>query len=177
VGVHPHPQQAEPKIPSLLNACEKGESPVVLPVLWIRIKVNSWIRIRLKVISRNRIRIRINLQMTDQNILNMSLFEHFLKGLSLYLEARIRIRIRIRMRILIRIGIRIRIRICIRIRIKVTSRIRIRIRFKVKGRIPIRIRIKVMLIRNTSCNHHLLNVVVLSEKKEVLKRPSMNEEI
>jgi hypothetical protein len=33
--------------------------------------------------------------MTSQNIWNMSLFEHFFKGLSLYLEARIRIRIRV----------------------------------------------------------------------------------
>ncbi len=59
---------------------------------------------------RNRIRIRIDLQMTGQNVLNMSLFEHFLKGLSLYLEARIWIWIRI----MVKIGIRIRIRIRIK---------------------------------------------------------------
>jgi hypothetical protein len=40
--------------------------------------------------------IRINLQMTSQNVWNMSLFEHFFKVLSLYLEARIRVRIRIK---------------------------------------------------------------------------------
>jgi hypothetical protein len=40
--------------------------------------VISWIR--------NRIRIRINLQMTSQNVWNMSLYEHFFKGLSFYLE-------------------------------------------------------------------------------------------
>ncbi len=56
----------------------------------IRIKVISWIRCRF--------RIRINLQMTRQNVWNMSLFEHFFKGLSLYLEARIWIRIRIRVK-------------------------------------------------------------------------------
>ncbi len=33
--------------------------------------------------------IRINLQMTSQNVWNMSLFERLFKGLSLYLEARI----------------------------------------------------------------------------------------
>jgi hypothetical protein len=42
------------------------------------------------------IRIRINFQMTSQNVRNMSLFEHFFKVLSLYLETRIWIRIRIR---------------------------------------------------------------------------------
>ncbi len=66
----------------------------------------------------------------------MSLFEHFFKVLSLYLESRIRIWIRIKV-----IGGRFRIRI----RIKVTSRFRIRI--KVTSRI--RIRIKVIGIRNT----------------------------
>jgi hypothetical protein len=37
------------------------------------------------------------LQMTSQNVWNLSLFEHFFKGfeLSLYLDARIRIRIRV----------------------------------------------------------------------------------
>jgi hypothetical protein len=56
--------------------------------------------------------IRINLQMTSQNeVWNMSLFEHFFKVLSGTLEPLFGSRIRIR----------------IRIRIKVTSRIRIRI--------------------------------------------------
>jgi hypothetical protein len=65
---------------------------------------SEWICNKLK----GRIRIRINLQMTSQNVWNMSLFEHFLRGWNLHLEARIRIRI------------------CI----IVTSRIRIRIRIK-----------------------------------------------
>ncbi len=80
-------------------------------------------RIHIKVISW--IRIRINLQMTSQNVWNMSLFEHFFKVLSLYLEARIRICIKLKRRI--------------RIRIKVTSRIWIRIHIKVASRIGIRI--------------------------------------
>ncbi len=58
----------------------------------------------------------------------MSLFEHFFKVLSLYMEARIRNRIPI----------------------KVKGRIRIRIRIKVTSRI--RIRIKVMRIRNIGCS-------------------------
>jgi hypothetical protein len=45
------------------------------------------IRIRIKVISWIPNRIRINLQMTCQNVWIMSLFEHFFKGLSLYLVA------------------------------------------------------------------------------------------
>ncbi len=65
----------------------------------------SWIR--------NRIWIRINLQMRGQNVLNMSLFEHCFKGLSLYLEARIWIWIRIMVK-MVKIGIRIRIRIRIK---------------------------------------------------------------
>jgi len=62
--------------------------------IWIMIpiKVISWIRIRIKVIRWTLIQIRINLQMTSQNVWNMSLFEHFFKVLSLYLEARIQIR-------------------------------------------------------------------------------------
>jgi hypothetical protein len=72
-------------------------------------------RIRIKVISW----IRINLQMTSQNVLNMSQFEPIFKVLSLYLEAGIRIRIKMTSRI--------------RIRIKVTSRIRIR-NTGIKGR-------------------------------------------
>ncbi len=39
------------------------------------------IRIRIKVTSWIRIRIRINLQMTSQSVWNMSIFEHFFKGL------------------------------------------------------------------------------------------------
>ncbi len=59
------------------------------------------IRIRIKVICwiRNQIRIYINLQMTSQHVWIMNLFEHCLKGLSLYLEARIWIRIRIRVKV------------------------------------------------------------------------------
>ncbi len=63
---------------------------------WIRIKYIPdphpyQHRIRIKVISwiRNRILIRINLQMASQNVWNMSLFECFSNGSSLYLEARI----------------------------------------------------------------------------------------
>jgi hypothetical protein len=93
----------------------------------IRLKVMSWIRIRSRIQVRSWIRSRIKLQMTCQNKWNMSLFEHFFKVLSLYLEARIRIRIIFKGRI--------------QIRIKVTIRIRIRIRN--------RIRIKVMRIGNT----------------------------
>jgi hypothetical protein len=63
------------------------------------------IRIRIKVVSWIRNRIRINLQMTSQNVWNMSRFEHFFKWVSLYLEAMIWIRIRIRVKILIRIRI------------------------------------------------------------------------
>ncbi len=61
-------------------------------------------------------RIRIYVQMTSQNVWNMSL----------YLEARIRISIKVKgqMRIRIRIKVRSRIRIRIRIDIKVTIRIR-----------------------------------------------------
>ncbi len=58
------------------------------------IKSKGSIGFRIKVISW--IWIRINLQMLSQNVLNMSLFEHFFKVLNLYLEARIRIRIGIR---------------------------------------------------------------------------------
>jgi hypothetical protein len=52
-----------------------------------------WIRIHIKVISW--IRIRINFQITSQNVWNMSLFEHLLNVLSLYLEARIQIGIKL----------------------------------------------------------------------------------
>jgi hypothetical protein len=70
----------------------------------IRIKkIRICIRIRIKVISWIRNWIHINLQMASQNVWNMSLFEQFLKGLSLYLEARIWLRIRIRVKSRIRI--------------------------------------------------------------------------
>ncbi len=65
-----------------------------------QIKIRIRIRIRIKVISLIRIRIHINLQMTTQNVWKMSLFEHFFKGLSLYLEAKIRIRVKSRIRII-----------------------------------------------------------------------------
>jgi hypothetical protein len=62
----------------------------------IRIKVKSWIRIRINLQIRIKViswfRIRINLQMMSQNVRNRSLFEHYFKVLSLYLEATIRIR-------------------------------------------------------------------------------------
>jgi hypothetical protein len=86
------------------------------------------IRIRINVRSWTQIRIGISLQMTSLSVWKTSLFEHFFKVLSLYLEARILIRIRIK--------VKGRIRIRIRIHIKVTSRIRIRI--------------KVMRIRNNA---------------------------
>ncbi len=84
-------------------------------MLWIRIriKVISWIRIRIsiKVKSSIWIRIRINLQMTSQkNVWNMSLFEHFSKVLSLSLEVKIWIRIRMTSRKRIRIKMKSRIR-------------------------------------------------------------------
>jgi hypothetical protein len=63
---------------------------------------------------KRKIRIRINLQITSQNVLNMNLWEHFFKVLSIYLHASIWIRIRIHATSRIRI------------RIKVTSRLRIR---------------------------------------------------
>jgi hypothetical protein len=79
------------------------------------------------VISWIRIQIRINLEMTSQNVWKMSLFEHFVKVFSLKVEPRIRIRnVRIKVKCRIRISINVTSRI--RIRIKVTSRIRNRIR-------------------------------------------------
>ncbi len=63
------------------------------------------------MISWIKIWIRINLQMTSQNVWSTCLFVQFFKVLSLYLEARIRIRINMKGKI--------------RIRIKMTSRIRI----------------------------------------------------
>ncbi len=82
------------------------------------------------------IRICINLQMPSQNVWNMSLFEHFLKGLSLISSwdldpdshphqgeksdpdpHQIKIRIRIRLRVISRVRKRIRIRIKVMMRI------------------------------------------------------------
>jgi hypothetical protein len=60
------------------------------------------IRIRIKVISWM---IRINLQMTSQNVWNMSSFENFFKGFSPYLESRVWIHIRVRVESRIRISI------------------------------------------------------------------------
>ncbi len=57
--------------------------------LSVYLEARIWVRIRIKVISWIRIRILINLQMTSQNVWNltmeycMSLFEHFFKVLSL----------------------------------------------------------------------------------------------
>ncbi len=46
--------------------------------------VKAVLRIRIHIKLKGRIRIRINFQMTSQNVWNMSLFEHFLKVLTLY---------------------------------------------------------------------------------------------
>ncbi len=77
---------------------------------WIRIR--SRIRIKkiqicIRVISwiQNQIRIRINLQMTSQNVWSFEPIQYFFKGSSLYLEARIWIWIPIRMRVKSRIRI------------------------------------------------------------------------
>ncbi len=51
-------------------------------VTWIRIRI----RIRIKY-NPDPQQIKIDLQMTSQNLLNIRLFEHFFKGLSFYLEA------------------------------------------------------------------------------------------
>jgi hypothetical protein len=61
---------------------------------------------------------------------NMTLFEHVIQVLSLYLDARIRIWIRIKVKGKIRIWIRIKVTSRTRIRIKVTKRIRIRVKVK-----------------------------------------------
>jgi hypothetical protein len=58
----------------------------------IRIKVISWIRFRIRIKVISWIRILIILKMTSKNVWKMSLFEHFFKVLSLYLEVWIRIR-------------------------------------------------------------------------------------
>jgi hypothetical protein len=72
----------------------------------IRIKLKGRIQILFKVMSRIRIcirikvmswiRIRISLQMTSQNVWNMSLFEHFFKGTRIRIQVTSRIRIRIK---------------------------------------------------------------------------------
>jgi hypothetical protein len=63
--------------------------------IWIRIRVISWIRIR------------INVQMTSQNVWIMSRFEYILKVMSLYFGDRVRIRIKVKSRI--RFWIRIKV--------------------------------------------------------------------
>ncbi len=78
---------------------ERDRGHKVLSVLWIRIriKVLSWIRIR------------INLQKKRQNVWNMSILEYFFKILNLYLIFRLEARIRIRIKVKGRIRIRIRV--------------------------------------------------------------------
>ncbi len=60
-------------------------------VLWIRIRIKLKGRIRIRIQIRiNAIswsRIRINMQMTSQNVWKLRLFEHFFKVLSLYSRA------------------------------------------------------------------------------------------
>jgi hypothetical protein len=67
------------------------------------LKGSIQIRIPIKVISW--IQIRNNLQITSQNVWKMSLLEHFLMVLRLYLGARIRIRIKVKGRVRIRINV------------------------------------------------------------------------
>jgi hypothetical protein len=57
----------------------------IIAVLWIRIILITRIRIRIHIKVISWIRSRNNLQMTNQNVSNMRLFEHFFKSLSLYL--------------------------------------------------------------------------------------------
>jgi hypothetical protein len=102
---------ANSKVFSLVNAA----------VLRIRIRIKMKGRIRLCIKKISWIRIRINMQTPSQNVWNMSLFEHFFRVFSFYLEAGIRIRIKVKGRIRIRMTVKSRIRIRIRIRIKVTS--------------------------------------------------------
>jgi hypothetical protein len=64
------------------------------PVLWIQIRIKLKGRIRIRIHINVISWIRVNLQMTSQNVWKMSLFEHFVKVLSLYLKPRIRIQIR-----------------------------------------------------------------------------------
>jgi hypothetical protein len=70
---------------------------------------SNWCRIRICIKVISWIRILIKLQVSSQNVCNMSLFEHFFNGLSLYLEAMIRILFRVKGWIWIRIKV-IRIR-------------------------------------------------------------------
>ncbi len=74
-----------------------------------QIKIRIWIRIRIRIKVISWIRICIDLQITIQNVRNISLFEHFSKGYSLYLEARIWIWIRIRIPIRVKSRVRIHI--------------------------------------------------------------------
>ncbi len=80
----------------------------VKAVLWIRIRIKfqGRIRIRINVIRWIRIHIHIHQsdkldQFADDKQNERSLFEHFFKVLSLYLEAKIRIRSKVTSRILI----------------------------------------------------------------------------
>jgi hypothetical protein len=85
-----------------------------------QIKIRIRIRIHIKVISwiRNLNLIRINLQMTSQNVWHWSIFEHIFIRFSLYLEARLLIRIHIKLNSRIPDPHQIiRIRICISIRV------------------------------------------------------------
>jgi hypothetical protein len=94
----PHPDPLSHQIKIRIS---QHQNPHQMKIsILIRIKVISWLQ--------NRIRIRINLQMTSQNVWNMSLIEHFCKGMNIYLEARIWIRIQIRIRVKSRIWIRIK---------------------------------------------------------------------
>jgi hypothetical protein len=70
-GPHPHPD------PHHFGTGNLDPHPHQIKIrIRILIKVISWIR--------NRIQLRIILQMMSQNVWNMSLFEPFCKGLSLY---------------------------------------------------------------------------------------------
>ncbi len=92
----PHTQEEE----GVRQPCLTGRRWSYQTVLWIRTRMDPhhfgsldpytdphphlikiWIRIQIQI-SWNRIRIRINLQMSNQNVCNMSIFEHFFKGLS-----------------------------------------------------------------------------------------------
>jgi hypothetical protein len=91
---------------NLLYECSLFESKGPLTCSAKRAGKVSWIWIRDTMISW--IRIRIHLQMTNLNVWNISLFGHFFKVLSLYLEARSRIRIKVTKRIRIQVTSRIR---------------------------------------------------------------------
>ena len=98
-----------------------GRTSAVLRIR-IRIKVKGRIRIRIRIKVKSWIRIQIcnNSQATSLNVWSMSIFEHFFKVLSLYLQDRIQIRIKVKCRIRIRFKVKrwIRIRITGNIGIK-----------------------------------------------------------